>query len=382
MLYTSLSHGNTVKPVLPSKLPASEVQWEQLIPALGRANRALARYDGILFSVPDPAILLSPLTTQEAVLSSRIEGTQATLNEVLRFEAGDEPALESRRFDIQEIINYRAALRRAEESLRARPFNLNLLLELHSHLLDSVRGRNKARGHFRRVQNWIGSPGSTVEQADFVPPDPSVLMAYLDNWEKYYHSDRPDPLVQLAIVHAQFEIIHPFLDGNGRIGRILIPLFLFEKHLLSQPMFYLSAYFDEHRDEYVARLRALGGSDQAWNAWIEFFLTAVETQALRNADKARDIKALYDRLKAQVIELTRSLFAVPLLDALFETPVFPSTHVQLPGRTHPSRQAIAQLLRVLREANILKVVREGSGRRAQVLALAELINLAEGKPVI
>jgi Fic family protein len=147
-------------------------------------------------------------------------------------------------------------------------------------------------------------------------------------------------------------------------------------------MFYLSAYFDEHRDEYVARLRALGGSDQAWNAWIEFFLTAVETQALRNADKARDIKALYDRLKAQVIELTRSLFAVPLLDALFETPVFPSTHVQLPGRTRPSRQAIAQLLRVLREANILKVVREGSGRRAQVLALAELINLAEGKPVI
>ena len=382
MLYTSLSHGNTVKPALPSKLPASEVQWEQLIPALGRANRALARYDGILFSVPDPAILLSPLTTQEAVLSSRIEGTQATLNEVLRFEAGDEPDLESRRFDIQEIINYRAALRRAEESLRTRPFNLNLLLELHSHLLDSVRGRNKARGHFRRVQNWIGSPGSTVEQADFVPPDPSVLMAYLDNWEKYYHSDRPDPLVQLAIVHAQFEIIHPFLDGNGRIGRILIPLFLFEKHLLSQPMFYLSAYFDEHRDEYVARLRALGVSAQAWNAWIEFFLTAVETQALRNADKARDIKALYDRLKAQVIELTRSLFAVPLLDALFETPVFPSTHVQLPGRTHPSRQAIAQLLRVLREANILKVVREGSGRRAQVLALAELINLAEGKPVI
>jgi len=382
MLYTSSSHGDTLKPALPSKLPASEVQWELLIPVLGRANRALARYDGILFSVPDPAILLSPMTTQEAVLSSRIEGTQATLNEVLRFEAGDEPDLESRRFDIQEIINYRAALRRAEASLHSRPFNLNLLLELHSQLLDSVRGRNKARGHFRRVQNWIGSPGSTIEQADFVPPDPSVLMEYLDNWEKYYHSDRPDPLVQLAIVHAQFEIIHPFLDGNGRIGRILIPLFLFEKHLLSQPMFYLSAYFDEHRDEYVARLRALGGSAQAWNAWIEFFLTAVEKQALQNADKARDIKALYDKLKAQVIELTRSLFAVPLLDALFETPVFPSTHVRLPGRTHPSRQAIAQLLRVLREANILKVVREGSGRRAQVLALAELINLAEGKTVI
>jgi Fic family protein len=371
-----------MKPALPSKLPAADVQWEPLIPALGRANRALSRYDGILFSVPDPAILLSPMTTQEAVLSSRIEGTQATLNEVLRFEAGDEPEQESRRFDIQEIINYRAALRRAQESLHSRPFNLNLLLDLHAQLLDSVRGRNKGRGHFRRVQNWIGSAGCNIEQADFVPPDPMVLMEYLDNWEKYYHSDRPDPLVQLAIVHAQFEIIHPFLDGNGRIGRILIPLFLFEKHLLSQPMFYLSAYFDQHRDEYVARLRALGSTAQSWNAWIEFFLAAVEAQALQNADKARDIKALYDRLKSQVIELTRSQFAVPLLDALFETPVFLSTHVRLPGRKQPSRQAVAQLLRVLREEKILKVVREGSGRRAQVLALAELINLAEGRTVI
>ena len=369
-------------PSLPEKLPAQDVQWEPLIPAIGRANRALAHYDGILFSVPNPEILLSPLTTQEAVLSSRIEGTQATLSEVLRFEAGDEPEQESHRLDIQEIINYRAALLQAEHALATRPFNLNLLLEIHDRLLDSVRGRNKGRGHFRRVQNWIGAPGCTLEQADFVPPDPMVLMEYLDNWEKYYHADRPDPLVQLAVVHAQFEIIHPFLDGNGRIGRILIPLFLYEKKLLARPMFYLSAYLEENRGEYVTRLRALGGSSPAWNEWIQFFLTAVEIQARRNAEKARHIKALYERLKGQVIDLTHSQFAVPLLDVLFQNPIIPSTRVRLPGGIQPSRQAISLLLRALREAGILKVVREGSGRRAQVLALAELLDLAEGKPAI
>jgi Fic family protein len=349
---------------------------------MGKANRALAHYDGILHSVPNPEILLSPLTTQEAVLSSRIEGTQATLSEVFRFEAGEEPEQESHRLDIQEIINYRAALRDAEKSLGTRPFNLNLLLEIHGQLLDSVRGRNKGRGHFRRVQNWIGAPGCSIEQADFVPPEPLMLMRYLDNWEKYYHSERPDPLVQLAVVHAQFEIIHPFLDGNGRIGRILIPLFLYEKNLLTRPIFYLSAYLEENRGEYVARLRALGSDAPAWNEWILFFLTAIETQARRNADKARDIKALYEKLKSQVIELTRSQFAVPLLDVLFKNPIIPSSQVRLPGRSQPSRQAISALLRSLREEGILKVVREGSGRRPQVLALAELLNLAEGKSVI
>lgn len=191
------------------------------------------------------------MTTQEAVLSSRIEGTQATLGDVLRFEAGEAPKEERKQHDIQEIINYRHALRGAEEELRTRPFNLNLLKKLHSILLDSVRGRDTARGRFRQVQNWVGAPGTPIEEAPFVPPAPGLLMEYLDNWEKYYHADRPDPLVQLAIVHAQFEIIHPFLDGNGRLGRMLVPLFLYEKEFISKPMFYLSAYLEVHQDEYI-----------------------------------------------------------------------------------------------------------------------------------
>lgn len=371
-----------MKPFQPQKLPLKEVKWEPLIPLIGKANRSLSHYDGILYGVLNPEVLLSPLTTREAVLSSKIEGTRATLGEVLKFEAGEQPEEESRRLDIQEIINYRKALHYAEDSLKARPFNLNLLLELHSIILDSVRGRNKSRGKFRTMQNWIGPPGSPVEKAEFVPPDPLSLMEHLDNWEKYYHDERPDPLVQLAIIHAQFEIIHPFLDGNGRIGRILIPLFLYEKKMLSRPMFYLSAYLEEHRDEYVTRLRALGQNESAWNEWIEFFLIALDEQARENATKARAIIELYARLKTSVIELTHSQFAVPLLDQLFERPLFQSSHLRFTADPKPSRQAVANLLRTLRETGILKVVREGSGRRAQVLALVELLNLCEGKEVI
>jgi Fic family protein len=143
-----------------------------------------------------------------------------SIGEVLKFEAGEQPRDESRQQDIQEIINYRKALRTAEEELKIRPFNLNLLLRLHSILLDSVRGQNRARGRFRTTQNWIGAPGSPIEKAQFVPPEPMLVAGCLDNWETYYHSETLDPLVQLAIVHAQFEIIHPFLDGNGRLGRM------------------------------------------------------------------------------------------------------------------------------------------------------------------
>jgi Fic family protein len=370
-----------VKPFIPQKLPIKEIEWEPLIPLIGQANRSLALYDGILYGVPNPAVLLSPLTTQEAVLSSRIEGTQATLGEVLKFEAGEQPTQESRRLDITEIINYRQALRQAEAALEAKPFNLNLLLHLHAILLDSVRGRDKGRGTFRTIQNWVGVPGTPVEEADFVPPSPMVVKESLDDWEKYYHAERPDPLVQLAIVHAQFEIIHPFLDGNGRIGRILIPLFLYEKELLSRPMFYLSAYLEEHRDEYIEHLRGLGGDPGAWNRWIAFFLRAINDQARANADKARAIIDLYERLKVRVIELTHSQYAVPLLDQIFERPMFQSTSIGYLGERPPSRQAIAKLLRVLCEDGILGVYREGSGRRPRMLGFPELLNLCEGSDV-
>ncbi len=370
-----------MKPFVPQAPPITGIDWEPLIPLIGGANRALARYDGVLYGVPNPDVLLSPMTTQEAVLSSKIEGTQATLGEVLKFEAGEQPAVESRRLDYMEIINYRRALVRAETALKAKPFNLNLLLELHDILLDSTHDRDKGRGRFRTVQNWIGEPGTPIERADFVPPAPDLVKPALGEWEAYYHAGTTDPLVQLAVIHAQFEIIHPFLDGNGRLGRILIPLFLHEKGVLSRPMFYLSAYLEEHRDTYVRGLRALGPSPDGWNAWIAFFLRALEQQAGANADKARAIIDLYANLKNRTLLLTHSQYAVPVLDQIFERPIFASTSLEIAGDYQPSRQAISNLLRAFRDDGILKVVRRGRGRRPQMLALTQLLNLCEGAEV-
>jgi Fic family protein len=295
---------------------------------------------------------------------------------VLKLEAGEEPAGESKRPDIQEIIDYRRALKAAEQNLERRPFNINLLLSLHNILLDSVRGRNKGEGHFRKVQNWMCLPGAPLEQAQFVPPRPDALPEFLDNWEKYYHLDRPDPLVRLAIIHGQFENPHPLLDGNGRLGRLIVPIFLFEKQTLSRPMFYLSAYLKARRDEYVQALRSLSQREHAWDNWVAFFLNALFEQARENSSKARQILDLYERLKHRVRSLTHSQLSVPLLDYIFQQPVFQAS--ALNGWPHmPSLQQIVTLSGRLRDARILKVIRQGIGRRPQVLALAELVNLCD-----
>ena len=219
-----------------------------------------------------------------------------------------------------------------------------------------------------------------MEKADFIPPAPGQLLEYLDNWEKYYHMERPDAIAQLAVVHAQFEIIHPFLDGNGRVGRMLVPLFLFEKSILSRPLFYLSAYLEANRETYVEKLRLLGVKREAWNEWIAFFLKAVEEQARHNSKKARAMIELYNELKLRVIKLTHSQFAVPLLDSMFEKPIFRSSHLKTRAGM-PSYPMTSALLGKLKSAGILKVVRKGSGSRPQILVLAELINLCEGRRV-
>jgi Fic family protein len=370
-----------MKPSIPQRLPLESVRWEPLIPLLGQANRSLAYYDGVLKGLPNPELLLSPLTTQEAVLSSKIEGTQASLSDVLKFEAGEPAKDESGELDIYEILNYRKALRVAETGLKTRPFNPNLLKKLHSTLLDSVRNRDKDRGNFRRIQNWIGSPRTPIEQATFVPPSPERVIEALDNWEKYYHHEGPDYLVQLAVLHGQFEIIHPFLDGNGRLGRMLVPIFLFEKGLLSRPMMYLSGYLESKREEYYRLLRGIQEDERGWNNWIEFFLTALAEQAGGDAEKANRIIELYDQLKTRVIEKTRSQYAIVVLDHLFRKPIFSSS--ALVGKNGlPSKPVIMSILSKLKSAGILKTIRKGSGRRPQVYAFPALINLCEGKKVL
>jgi Fic family protein len=370
-----------MEPYVPDTLPLDSIDWAAHVSLIGRANAALARYDGMLQSIVNPAVFLAPLTTQEAVLSSRIEGTQASMEEVLEYEAGAREKVEpAKSSDIQEIINYRKAMGQAVESLEERPLCLNLIKELHAVLLDSVRGRDKAPGQFRRTQNYIGPPGVPIEQATFVPPSPDRLPQALDNWEKYMHFDEKDGLVQMAVVKAQFEIIHPFLDGNGRVGRMLVPLFLFTKKLLSSPMFYLSAYFEADRDAYLTRFQAISQKHD-WNGWIQFFLTAVVKQAAINTDRVRGMLGLYENMKSRVVEITHSQFAIQALDAIFSRPIFRGADFPTISGI-PTRQTAAALVRQLQEAGILKIMQPAKGRRSAMLGFPELINLVEGRPVV
>lgn len=364
-----------MKPARASSLPLSIIDWKQHVQAIGNANRALARYGALLERLPNPELLLSPLTVQEAVLSSRIEGTFATMSEVLQSDAGAEPEQESKRLDIEEINRYRSVLRLAELHLQERPFGLRLLLEMHRALLTSARGSNKMPGAIRREQNFIGTRDRGMERIRFTPPRWEDLAPAISNWENYYHSEGQDPLVQLGIVHAQFEFLHPFLDGNGRLGRVLIPIFLYEKKLLPRPMFYLSEYIETHREEYIDRLHALG-TKQGWNAWCAFFLKAISAQADSNAKKADEIFMLYEELKHRFISATRSPYAVPLLDAIFHQPIFRASQLELSGGS-PARVTTANLLRELVSDKILEIVRHASGQAGTIYRLSRLMQIAE-----
>lgn len=371
-----------MQPYAPNALPLVNLDYRLLLPLVGQANAALARYDGLLQGIPNPAVMLSPLTTQEAVLSSKIEGTQATVDEVLEQEAG--LLKEGEKYqDIQEISNYRKALYSAREYLKDYPIRLGFVRELHRILMNSVRGQDKTPGEFRKEQNWIGKHGCTIEQASFVPPNPVQLPDHLQAWESYLGSDDVDFLLQTAVVHAQFELLHPFKDGNGRIGRILIPLFLYQKRALSQPMFYLSEYLESHRDEYYQRLKAISVEGD-WNGWIAFFLQAIVTQAAQNSTRVSAIQALYEEMKLAIQAATHSQYTVHVLDAIFNKPIFRSSDLaqQLLQEFGIHEKTTPGLLRQMKDAGILRELQPGSGRRPATLCFPRLINLAEGHEVL
>ena len=371
-----------MNPYTPDALPLTDLDFRRLLPLVGQANAALARYDGLLQGIPNPAVMLSPLTTQEAVLSSKIEGTQATVDEVLEQEAG--LLKQGEKFeDIQEISNYRQALFSARAYLQDYPIRLGFVRELHRILMNSVRGKDKTPGEFRRDQNWIGKHGCTIEQATFVPPSPLQLLDHLQAWETYLDGNDVDFLIQTAVVHAQFELLHPFKDGNGRIGRILIPLLLYQKRALSQPMFYLSEYLESHREEYYQRLKAIS-AESDWNGWIDFFLKAIIHQASQNSVRVTAIQALYEEMKLAIQAATHSQYTMHVLDAIFSKPIFRSSDLAqklfidfgIHEKTTPG------LLRQMRDAGILRELMPGSGRRPATLCFPQLINLAEGREVL
>jgi Fic family protein len=373
----------TQQPYIPDILPLKTIDWERHVSLIGKANAALARYDGILLGMVNPQVHLSPLTTREAVLSSRIEGTQASLEEVLQYEADvgdsslekDKGLPESSQVrDIHEIINYRKAMGTAVEKMAGRPFGINTIRELHRILLAGVRGRYKDPGEIRRIQNYIAPPGTPIDQATFIPPSPEIIMDALSNWEDYLYETEKDPLVQLAILKAQFELIHPFLDGNGRIGRMLVPIILYHKKILSQPMFYISSYLERNRDVYYERLLAIS-RDGDWNGWISFFLEALVMQSEENSRKARAILELYNRMKLQIPEILHSQYSIRAVDAIFTRPIFKSRDFAeisgIPGKTAP------RIVQELKDRGLLTVLREGRGQISAIYMFAELIDITE-----
>lgn len=363
------------------KFPPKELDWPKLIPLIGPASAGLARYDGLLSAIPNAHVLLSPLTTQEAVLSSKIEGTHVTIGEVLEIEAGgeSEAITQPKRDDAEEVLNYRKAMRACTAEMKQRPLSQQMLRTAHGMLMQGVRGRDKSPGSYRKDQNWIGPKGCTIEEASFVPVAPEHLQAGMDEWERYLGAtEELDALVQLAILHVEFEALHPFKDGNGRLGRMLIPLFLYQRKLLASPDFYMSGYLEAKREEYQERLRAVSRDDD-WTGWCAFFLRGVREQAAENERKARAILALYGRVKEQVVDLTHSQHAIRAIDFLFNTAIF-STPTFLANSGIP-RPTANRILKLLRREGLLQTIMEGRGRRAGIYVFRELLNIAEGREV-
>ena len=307
---------------------------------------------------------------------SRIEGTQATLQEVLKQDAGLAQA-ESRVEDIEEIGNYRAALFFAEAEMEQRPISLSLIRAIHQRLLQGVRGQNKEPGRFRVDQNWIGRPGCLIEDARFVPCSPLILTSALEDWERYLSSPNDDPVPRTAIAHAQFEILHPFKDGNGRIGRMLIPLHLFQSKVLTRPMFYLSEYLEANREAYYDSLLSITETG-SWQTWLNFMLPAIASQAESNYSKAAAILQLYTELKSAFVKVLGSTHSILALDAFFKTPILNAADFAY-SLQHASRTTTNTILRRLTEASLIHSLFPASGKRPGVFVLHSLVNIAEGR---
>ena len=274
--------------------PLPPIQMDAELQALlSRADRALGRLDGSIQTLPNPSLFVFMYVRKEAVLSSQIEGTQASINDLLEVEAQAFSPHHPR--DVDEVLNYVKAMNYGLERLNELPVSVRLIREIHERLLRTARGAHRNPGELRQSQNWLGPPGSTPSQASFVPPPPHLVPRALADLEQFLHAGEPMPaLVKIGLVHAQFETIHPFLDGNGRVGRLLITLLLCEKEILLRPVLYISHFFKRHRDRYYERLQATR-DDGDWENWLKFFLMGIAEVSLEATETARRIVALREK---------------------------------------------------------------------------------------
>jgi Fic family protein len=290
----------------------------ELLALLSQADMSLGRLDGVVQVIPDPDFFVGMYVRREAVLSSQIEGTQSTLEDLLEVEL--EPAAEERHVDVQDIVNYIAAMNHGLDRLNELPLSLRLIREIHAELLRDGRGSLATPGQFRTSQNWIGPPGASIKQATFVPPPAPEMKEALSNFEHFLHTGEGVPLLILAgLAHAQFETIHPFLDGNGRVGRLLITFLLVRSGAIRAPLLYLSYYFKLHRAEYYDRLTAVRVRGD-WEGWLRFFLRGVAETAQQATETAEQIFELRERNRTLVLDDTGAN-GLKLLSMLFQRPL-------------------------------------------------------------
>lgn len=335
---------------VPDPLPPVITFDMDLVLALSRADAALSELSGLGGQLPNPHLLISPYIRREAVLSSRIEGTKASLSDLLIDEIEDGNSRRPENADIQEVRNYIHALEHGIKLLSELPLSLRLIREIHAKLMAGVRGDKATPGEFRWTQNWIGPAGSTPVSAAFVPPPVDEMTESLGEWEKFLHvRDALPDLIQCAMMHVQFETIHPFLDGNGRVGRLLVTFFLLERKRLSEPLLYLSAFIEAHKNDYydlLQRVRTHGD----WNAWIRFFLQGVTEIATEAGMQAKELHRLREAYRADLRDKPNAL---GLVDDLFVNPYMTiSRATKVLGKTHPTAKAAIDILEkqgILRE---------------------------------
>lgn len=352
--------------------PPSSLDLEDLLSDLLEATEALARFDQVLRTLHNSEIFLAPLRNQEAVISSRMEGTISTMDEILLYQAespGEAAYPSEGRSEVFETILYRRALNSAQQQLEAGyPFSAALVRSIHGQLLSFGRGADKAPGRFKEEQNYVGSRGSRV--VGFIPISPEQLQGGIDVLFDFIASDRRPPLLRAALAHLEFEALHPFMDGNGRVGRMLVTLMLWQTGLISAPHFYISRYFEDHKEEYIHLMRETSRTKQ-WEPWCRFFLVAVKEQAIRNLSTAESIRELYEEMKPRFTALLSSKWSVQALDYVFTNPIFRNSRLAvdsgIPGPT------ASRFTRALLKEGLLQIVRPAAGKRSAMYRFESLM---------
>ena len=353
----------------PDPLPP-ELAWTPiLVSALSDADRLIGRLAGEGGKLRNPHLLMRPFLAREAVLSSRIEGTQATLGELLADEAGAH--VERSPHDLREVANYVVALEHGIRRLKKLPMSLRLIREVHGKLMEGVRGNIATPGEFRRTQNWIGQAGSTLATATYIPPPPAEMKECLADLERFLHETVLPPLVQVALAHYQFEAIHPFLDGNGRVGRLLITLFLVERGILPTPLLYLSAFFEATRREYYDGLQGVSERGE-WERWLGYFLNGVARQSEDALGRAERINRQLSAWRLEIAGISSKTPAL-LLERLSANPFQTANKAALEMGV-----AFTTVQRAMEKLESLSIVTEISGgKRDRVYCAKALMDILE-----